>query len=297
MSLLKVSSSLLILLVLSEALPAQSGRGATPGRRSATLNVIVQAPNDKLITKEMFDLYDSGIPQEIETFGPVEAGSRIILMVDNSQNLKVEPAVLQKAATAIVNELYEDDQMMVVGFNEEAETIEDLTPDLTKLQAAATRFVRKGFPRLFDAFVAVTDALSHQAQTGVEKRAIILVSDGYDSGSHTKFDAALKALQNENIIVYALQVADRTRGALLRDKPKPPAALDALTAGTGGVILPIDKAADAAKAITEDLRKKWYRLTYTPLGVNTLNTRRLLLISNEPGVQLRTKRAQPGRYD
>jgi VWFA-related protein len=297
MSLLKISSSLLIVLVLSEALAAQSGRGATPGRRSAVLNVIINAPADKTVTKDMLDLYDSGIPQEIESFGPVEAGSRIIFMVDNSQNLKVEPAVLRKAATAIVNELYEDDQMMVVGFNEAAEIIEDLTPDLPKLQAAVTKFVRKGFPRLFDALIAVTDALSHQAQTGVEKRAIILISDGYDSGSQTKFDAALKALQNENIVVYALQAPDRTRGALLRDKPKPPVALDALSGGTGGAIFPVDKAADAAKAITEDLRKKWYRLTYTPSGVNTLNTRRLLLISNEPGIQLRTKRAQPGRYD
>lgn len=292
----RLSCSVIVALLLSPSLNAQSGRGASPGRRSSILNVIVRAPESKLITKDMFDLYDSGIPQEIESFVRIEKGSRIVLMVDNSQNLKVEPSVLQKAATALVSELYEDDQMMVVGFNESAEIIEDLTPDLSKLDAAATKFIRKGFPRLFDALIAVTDALARHAEAGVEKRAIILLSDGYDSDSQTKFDTVLGALQNENIVVYALQAPDRTRGALLRDKPKPPAALDALTAGTGGAIFPVDQAADAAKRLTEDLRKNWYRLIYTPSGVNPINSRRLLLVSNEPGIELRTKRAQPGRY-
>jgi len=51
--------------------------------------------------------------------------------------------------------------------------------------------VRPGFvtgaDHLFDALVAVSDALSHQSQTGAEKRAIILISDGYDSESQVKF--------------------------------------------------------------------------------------------------------------
>lgn len=296
MSLPRPWSSLLVAVLLSTSLHGQSGRGGGPGRRSSTLNVIVKTPETRLITKEMLDLYDSGIPQEIESLVRIERGSRIVMMVDNSQNLKVEPAALQKAASAIINELYEEDQMMIVGFNESAEIIEDFTPDLSKLQLAATKFVRKGFPKLFDALVAVTDALARHAEAGVEKRAIILLSDGYDSDSQTKFDTVLDALQNENVIVYALQAPDRTRGALLRDKPKPPAALEALTGGTGGAMFPIDKAADAAKSMTEDLRMNWYRLIYTPTGVNPINTRRLLLISNEPGIELRTKRAQPGRY-
>jgi hypothetical protein len=258
--------------------------------------VIVRAPRDKTITREIADLYDSGIHQEVESLAPIQAGSRIVLMVDNSANLRADTTALQKAADAIVTELYEDDQMMVVGFHESAEIIEDLTPELAKLRAATTKFHRKGFPRLYDALIAVADALSHQGQGGIEKLAIILISDGYDSESQTKFEAALHSLQDENIVLYALQVQDRTRGALLRDKPKPPAALDMLTVGTGGLVLPFEKTAEAAKSITDDLRNNWYRLTYTPTGVNTLNTRRILLLSHDPSVVFRTKGSQPGRY-
>lgn len=295
--LLAVSLLTILLMIPRAGAGAQSGKGNATSRRNVTLNVIVHAPETKLVSKEDFELYDAGIPQDVETFSRLDAGSRIVLMVDSSANLKAEQSLLQQAVTAIVNELYDDDQMMVVGYNETAEIIEDMTPDLAKLQASPTKLLRKGFPNLYDALIAVSDALSHQAKTGLEKRAIILISDGYDSESKTKFDAALVELQRENVILYAIQVPDRTRGALLKDKPKPPSCLAQLTEGTGGAIYTFDKAADAAKKIADDMRKNWYRLTYTPEGVNPINTRRLLLMSHIDGIQFRTKGSHPGRYN
>lgn len=275
---------------------AQSGKGTAAGRRSVTLNVIAHVPEGKQLTREDFDLYDGGAPQEIESFGRLDSGSRLVLMVDDSSNLKAEPAALQKAMETIINELYQDDQMMVVAYNESADIIQDMTPDLAKLQLAQTKLVRKGFPSLFDALVAVSDSLESQAGMGLEKRAIILISDGYDSESKTKFDDALRALQDANIVLYAIQVPDRTRGALLRDKPKPPATIEQLTVGTGGAAYSFDKVVEAAKTISDDLRKNWYRLVYTPSGINTLNVRRLLLMSHNPNIELRTKGSHPPRY-
>jgi VWFA-related protein len=299
MRVFKISSLALLLLpvlFIHQIAPAQSGKGEGTGRRSTTLNVIVRAPENKQVTKEDFELYDASVLQEIETFYRVDAGSRIVLMIDDSSNLRAETEVLQKVVTAIINELYEDDQMMVIGYNENAEIIEDMTPELTKLQSCTTKLTRKGFPNLFDALVAVADSLVRQAKTGVEKRAIILISDGYDSESKTKFDDTMKVLQDENILLYAIKTPDRTRGALLRDKPKPPVALQKLTSGTGGSIYPFEKFEEAAKAISDDLRKNWYRLTYSPIGINTLNTRRLLIVPNEKNIQLHIKDSHPGKY-
>ena len=275
---------------------AQSGKGTSSGRRTMTLNVIAHAPEGTQVSKEDFDLYDSGVAQEIESFTRLDTGSRLILLVDSSANLKVEATALQKAMEAIINELYQDDQMMVVGYSETAEIIEDMTPDLAKLQTTPAKIIRKGSPSLFDALIAVADAFSNQASTGIEKRAIILISDGHDAESKTKFDDALRALQEGNVVLYTLQAPDRTRGALVRDKPKPPAAIEQLTVGTGGAIYPFDKAAEAAKTISDDLRKNWYRLVYSPSGINTLDMRRLLLMSHSPNIQLRTKGSHPAKY-
>lgn len=299
LSSLEVIRSSVVLLMLFPLVGsglAQSGKGTAAGKRTISLNVIARAPEGKQVTKEDFDLYDGGVPQEIESFSRLDSGSRLVLMVDSSTNLKAEASALQKAMESIINELYQDDQMMVVFYNEEADIIEDMTPDLAKLQTTQTKLIRKGFPKLFDALVAVADSLSGQASTGNEKRAIVLISDGYDSESKTKFDEALRALQEGNIVLYAVQTPDRTRGALLRDRPKPPAALEQLTVGTGGAILPFDKAAEAAKTIADDLRKNWYRLVYSPSGINTINMRRLLLMSHNKDIQFRTKGSHPSKY-
>ena len=292
-----ISTALVISLMLGAAL-AQSGKGTTgAGRRTITLNVIAQAADGKQVLRDDFDLYDGGIPQEVDTFNKLDSGSQIVLMVDNSANLKADAGAVTKCALAVVNELFDDDEMMVVGYHETAEIIEDLTPDLAKLRTASSKFERKGFPNLFDALVAVADALAKSGRSQFAKQAVILISDGYDSESKTKFDEALRNLQNGNILLYVLQVPDRTRGALLRDKPKPPAALERLAAGTGGAIFPFEKAADSAKTIAEDLRSHWYRLTYNPAGINQINERRLLLMPRTETIQLRTKSSIPGRFN
>ena len=293
---LSIAIGALLLFTIGAFAFAQSGKGTGAGRRTLTLNVIAHAPEGTQVTKEDFDLYDGGTAQEIESFSRLDSGSRFVLMVDSSTGLKAEPSALAKAMEAIINELYSDDQMMVVGYSETAEIIEDMTPDLTKLQMTPAKIARKGSPNLFDALVAVGDSLAGQANTGFEKRAIILISDGHDAESKTKFDDALRTLQETNIVLYAVQVTDRTRGALVRDKPKPPMALEQLTVGTGGAIYPFDKAAEAAKTISDDLRKNWYRLVYSPSGINTLNQRRLLLMSHNPNIQLRTKGSHPAKY-
>src|SRR5215470_1879764 len=274
---------------------AQSGRGEG-GPRTTSLNVIVRAPKDKVITKETFDLYDSGVKQDVISFVPVPTGSRIVLLVDNSQGLRAEAKDVQKAALDLVNELYQDDQMLVVGYNENAEIIQDMTPDLAKLQIATSKFIRKGFPKLYDALIAVSDALAKEGKGNTQKTAIVLISDGYDSESQTKFDQVLYALQDNNVMLFALQVPDRTHGALLRDKPKPPAVLERLTVGTGGAIYPLTSPEKSVKTIADDLRNNCYRLTYAPAGISTLSNHRLLIASNDHQVQFRTKGSHPGRY-
>lgn len=293
----KLAAVPVMIALLAAAAAGQSGSNS-PNLKPhiTTLNVIVHSPKDKVVTPDMFDLYDSGVRQDITGFDAINTGSDIVLLVDNSVNLKVEPAALQKAALDVVNQLYQDDQMMVVGFNKDAEIIQDMTATLAPLQVATTKFNRKNLPDLFDALVATADALARRQQTGVQKRAIILISDGYDSESQTKFDQALYALQDDNIILYALQVPDRTHGALLRNKPKPPEVLERITEGTGGRIFPITKAAEAAKVVTDDMRNHWYRLVYTPSGVTSIRTRYLLIMSHEPDIEFRTKGTQPGRY-
>jgi hypothetical protein len=127
---------------------------------------------------------------------------------------------------------------------------------------------------------------------GTRKASIVIIGDGLDRGSKTKFDEVLGELQNNNITVYALQVPDRTGGAYRRDKPKASATIQQLTEGTGGQAFPLAEAQTAAKAICDELRRNRYLLTYTPQNTSTFDIRRVFVVANE-GIALRTKNAQP----
>jgi hypothetical protein len=94
--------------------------------------------------------------------------------------------------------------------------------------------------------------------------------------------------------VYAIQVKDRTRGALRKDSPKPVDCLEQLTASTGGKIFSVDgDIKSAVKEICDELRNERYQLTYYPEGVNYINKRLLLLTSSDGSLQLRTKYSHP----
>jgi hypothetical protein len=123
---------------------------------------------------------------------------------------------------------------------------------------------------------------------------IVIVGDGLDRDSKIKFDELLSKIQEENVTVYAIQVRDRTRGALRKDAPKPAEALKQLTEGTGGKIYSIDDdVKESVKNICDELRNNRYQLTYYPEGISPINKRLLLISSSDSTVQLRYKGWHP----
>jgi Ca-activated chloride channel family protein len=286
-------------LLVAGAAPAQSGRQSGSERGKEVLHIVEQAEATGTpappLRRDAFDLFEGGEPQTLETLVLDQSPARIVLLVDNTKSLHASLDELKAAAHALVNELYEGDQMMVVGFDQSAYILQDFTTRLDALDATADeKFQKQGFPRLFDAITAtITDAFGGVTS---EKRAIVLVGDGYDNLSKEKFDDVVAALQREDIIVYVLQVPDRTRNASRPVGPKPLQAIARLTEATGGRIFPIADAKTAAKTITEELRLNWYRAVYTPRGVDRLAERNILIMKHdEGGPVLRTKSSYPGR--
>jgi Ca-activated chloride channel homolog len=279
---------------------AQSGREREARPAEASLNVIVQS--DQGVTSEPLQLtpnqcalYEAGIQQEILSLRPDLSAARIVLLVDNSQNVGLETSEMEATTRALIRELFTGDQLMIIGYGAEPEILNDFTADATKLVASAKMYRKAGRPRLFNALAAVLeDALRPAATT--TKRVIVLVSDGYDDGSETSYDKILAALQNENVVIYGVQAADRTYGAPRNKKlgPKPPEALRGFVEGTGGRMFKPD-APDAMKLITDEIRNRWFELTYAPKGANTTLDRRLLLSPNEENLVLRTKKMQPAK--
>jgi VWFA-related protein len=199
---------------------------------------------------------------------------------------------LEQAAREFAYEIYEGDKLLIVGYDEQAEIVADWTDDAKKIEASLKSFRKKGTPHLFDALKAVSEEALRPLVATSQKRIIVIISDGVDRGSKTRFDEILGDLQLQDIAVYAVQAPDRTGGALRRDMPKPKEVVQKLAEGTGGRVFPINDPQAAAKAICDELRKNRYLLSYSPSSIPYGENRRLLLVA-DTGVQVRAKTVQP----
>src|SRR5262245_14828218 len=293
---------------------AQSGRSPASGRRVTIINVIahrVEDPNkprsllsgdafkkeedEKIIPKQAIDFYDGGVRQEIQAFSPDPTPARIVVLMDNSLTLQSDTKKLAGVPAAFAPEIYEGDKLMVIGYDTKPETITDFTDDPKQLQSTLSLLRKADTPRLFDALnVVMEDVL--RPEVGFSKRVIVIVGDGLDRDSRIKFDELLSKIQDENVTVYAIQVRDRTRGALRKNAPKPAEVLKQLTEGTGGKIYSIDDdVKDSVKDICDEMRNNRYQLTYYPEGINPINKRLLLISSADSTIQLRYKGWHPPR--
>ncbi|HYN85468.1 MAG TPA: VWA domain-containing protein [Pyrinomonadaceae bacterium] len=283
------------------ALPALAG--AQAGRRtaavanverSATINVVASRADGSAsaVSAKDLALYDGGIEQTIQGFSQDPSPARILILVDNSLSLRADVEKLTQATREFAYEIYDGDKVMIVGYDEVAEVIVGWTDDAKEIEKSLTLFRKKGDPHLFDALRDVMSAELQPLGITARKRAIVLVADGLDRGSKAKFPDVLAELQKQDITVYALQIPDRTGGALRRDRPKPNQVIQQLVDGTGGRILSVEQPGEAAKSICDELRKNRYVLSYTPASVSYYDNRRLLLVGPE-GVEVRAKAQQP----
>ncbi|MBC7930789.1 MAG: VWA domain-containing protein [Rubrivivax sp.] len=298
---LKIFAGILLCSLLAALAFGQVGRRPGTGttevgrERGVYLNVVAtraDGSEERVTAKEMA-LFDGGMEQSIQSFVPDPGPARIVILVDNSLGLRADVEKLQKATREFAYEIYQGDQVEVIGYDQNAEIISDWTDDAKKVEAALPTFRKRGEPHLFDALSAViTDALG-QFTGSNRKRVIVLVADGLDRGSRTNFDAVYKELLRGDITVYALQIPDRTGGALRRDRLKPNQVIQKLTEGTGGRILSVAEPGEAAKQICDELRKNRYVLAYTPTSLPLYEARRLLIVPEE-GVNVRHKLTQPG---
>ena len=293
----KILTTLLLMLSSFVMVAGQAGRRPRPSDQgSVLLNVVAtrEGEGGGPITLKQISLYDGGIEQMVKSFAPDPSPARIVLLVDNSLSIRADVDKLEAAAREFAYEIFEGDKLLIVGYDDQAEIVADWTDDAKQIETSLKSFRKKGDPHLFDALQAVTQEALLPLRASNQKRIIVVISDGLDRGSKTKFDKILSELQAQDITVYAVQAPDRTGGALRRDQPKPVQVIQKLVEGTGGRIFSINEPQEAAKAICDELRKNRYILSYAPSNVPYGDARRLLVVADS-GIQVRSKTLQPPR--
>lgn len=290
---LTIATVFILILTLSGF--GQSRRNNRGDSIEGTVLSVIASRADKnsgpIRVEDLF-LYENGVEQRIKNFAPDPSPSRIMILVDNSQTLPAPIETLKKAVIEFAYEIFEGDQLFVLAYDEKAEIVQEWTDDAKKIQASLETFRKKGNPNLFDALEISMKEVLLPLMPGTRKTAVVLVGDGVDRGSKATFDKVLADYQNQDVTIYALQLADRTGGAYRRDQPKATAVMTRLAEETGGKVFPFEEAQAAAKAICDELRANRYLLSYLPTNATSFDSRRLLLTASD-GISIRMKAVQP----
>ena len=140
------------------------------------------------LPKDDFHVYEDGVPQTVTLFRHEDTPVAVGLVVDNSGSMRRKLPEVVAAASAFARSSNAEDQMFVVNFNERVSLglppDEAFVSDPDKLHAVMLQIYARGETALYDAVAA---ALVHIRESRLQKKVLIVLSDGGDNASVQKF--------------------------------------------------------------------------------------------------------------
>ena len=284
--------------------PTKNEPEVTPGdvikveTTEVMLPVTVRDANGRLVTdltRDAFRVFEDNHEQPLKDLAlrlvPVDA----VLMVDASSSAARNLDDFRRAAEGFAERLGPDDRISLMKFDDTVQLLQDWTKSRFQLRRSLTRIVPGMFTRFNDALL-----LTAREQYGASqsRRAVIVLTDGIDSGRGTTLENALRALLEAQVTVYVVSNTEISRATKqaeldslttaneserrfnklqidgltmeLRALDQSEERLAQLAAATGGRLFK-PRAFDALESIytevAEELRHQ-YALYYTPLNKN-----------------------------
>jgi VWFA-related protein len=179
--------------------------------------------------KSDFQLSVDGVWRPITVFEPDDAPVAAGILVDNSASMMNKGSYVISAALAFARASNPQDKLFVVHFSDQARLglppNEPFTGDISQLEAALSSFAPEGTTALYD---AIALAISHIQETELERKVLLIVSDGGDNSSHESFVDVLNRTQKAGVIAYCIGIYDDT------DRDRRPHLLTKFAQVTGG---------------------------------------------------------------
>jgi Ca-activated chloride channel family protein len=164
-----------------------------------TLHATVVDDKNHLITdlaRSDFTVYEDGKQQKITSFRREDIPVAMGIVIDNSGSMRDKRPAVNAAAINFVKSSNPQDKVFVVNFNEDFFLDQDYTASVPKLKDALDRIEARGGTALYDAVVASADHLKKSAT--LEKKVLLVVTDGEDNASRESLEQTIRRLQEES---------------------------------------------------------------------------------------------------
>jgi len=153
------------------------------------------------LTRKDFRIFEDGVEQPLSDLSLRQVPVDVALIVDASSSVAGNLDDFRKAAEGFASHLAVEDRVSLMQFDDRVVLLQDWTGSLVQLRRALKRIVPGMFTRFHDAMLL---ASRDQVPRGNARHAIIVLTDGIDSGRGTTFDAALRAALQSQTTVYVV---------------------------------------------------------------------------------------------
>lgn len=265
------------------------------------------------LPQDNFEILEDGKPQTIKYFSPQSNLPLTLgILIDSSASQMNVLGMEQEVGGAFLNDVMTDkDVAFVIDFNIRVSLLQDFTSSVRRLKAALNSVKidsggqgavsgipgmgggpvpTHGTPKgtlLYDAvYLGAHDQMGQQ----VDRKAMILLTDGEDQGSDYKIRDAIAAAQKSDTIVYVLLCADRGFygfGGYGGDSD-----MKKLTEATGGRVIEVGNKMAKLKAafdqIAQEMRSQYY-IGYIPTNTSKDGGFRKVEIKSKESYKIQTR--------
>jgi Ca-activated chloride channel family protein len=286
------------------------------------LNVTVvdeRGSNVTALSKEDFEVYEDDVLQEISDFWPVESPFSLVLLLDTSVSTRTSLVLIKKAASNFTDELRPNDQVAVGEVNLYVREVEGFTSDrkVLKRMIHGLSTYAYGGSRIYD---GVAQAVRELRKEKGGRKAIVLLTDGMENSSKTKFEDLRRLLASSDAVLYPVtvlnkdqqkdQLEDYIRKPAVNDPPSylknarnsltlleeiyqiQTERLQALSEQTGGEMFLVSDLADLAgqySKVAQELRNTFSLAYYSKIHQHDSTVHRIRVVVKNSGYQVRTR--------
>jgi VWFA-related protein len=218
------------------------------------------------------------------------------ILVDTSGSMRQKLSLAQEAAVRFVRSLKPGDSVQVVEFNDRVMTLVEFTGDFDLVEEAVRATEATGATSLYNALYVSLKDLHREREEELDRRAIVLLSDGNDTKSVVGFEDVKEQARKASVVVYAISLRANEQD-LQKDKYRNAKyELDLLARETGGVSYAPQSIGDLSGVydqIAAELKSQ-YSLGYVSTNPAADGAwRHLQVVSKAPETQVRTR---PGYF-
>jgi len=242
------------------------------------------------LKQDAFQISEEGVPQKIELFEPeTNRPLDLALMIDSSLSTFKELKFETEAAAHFIRQVVRPgDTLGVFEFDETVTRLADFSDDVPKLQSAVRRIEPGTGTSIYDAVVLASDLLKRRPAG--RRRAIVLVTDGGETTSISKFDDTRRDAISSGTLLYTIIIrpVKNENGRNTAGEH----ALITITDSTGGAMYILDELAQIEEMfdrIDRELRTQ-YLLGYYPQPTPPARSDRHIQVAVTDGYTVRSRK-------